>query len=107
MQGGQRELAGLQIESRVGASGAGSVQVGRSVSIITLPTRNIATFVDAFPLQVGDRARLGGEQAIGERVGHDAIEFFGHLRSKLRSPASTWASRIPSFEATSAPPRSN
>ena len=49
-----------------------------SVSIITLPTKKILSGGDAFGAQVVGGVAFGGEQVVGNLIGQDAVDLFGH-----------------------------
>ena len=51
--------------------------------------------------QIHHARRFRNKQQIGDGVGHDAVDLFGMERSKLRKPASTWATGTPSLTAAS------
>ena len=79
------------------------VRIATSVSIIVLPTKWIALAGDALAQQVVARLGRVDEQQVGRpRRSRSRLISSGIVRSKLRSPASTWATGMPSFDATSA-----
>ena len=58
---------------------------------------------DSLVLQIPHGGRLGGEENIRNRVGHEPIDLFGHRTVETPAiPASTCATRMPNFDAVSA-----